>query len=794
MSIKVKTVFNKDIRRFVVEPTYDALVSAINTKYNICLDNLTLAYKDDEGDFCNISCDVELQEAVSVAKELNLSSLKIYVSDKEDADTEDWATASVVSSLAPSVYEPVAPVVAETKAPAKSEPKVELPKQAPPPTEPAEEKEAKPSKPTKEELLSLLQNQAIMQDLPNLIQVALSSVRERESAQSVVDSLLAVSDNLLQHPVTTKLLDLLPFYLPKIQQILDKIYDHPLLRSPMLDMVLQSLSAQGAQGGFGNNGAGLASMLSGLGPILGLNLNSAFQDLSGAGAEFNPFAAFCGDMACPQPQPADAKTAAPAATATTEQKGKASDEGKAPRVHTGVICDGCNENPIVGTRYKCSVCPDFDLCQSCETAGDHPDSHPLIKIKVPPHERKPEPAVHENVICDGCGAKPIVGNRFKCTVCPDYDLCDDCEAAGDKHTADHPLLKMKESRRAGHFGGFGKWRRGRGRAGGCHGLGGFGGGRFGGWRRHGGHFGHRAHHGHGHHHGHAGGRHHDSHHHKAQKQQSASTTSEGWQAGVPFRPCKVSFVEDINLPDRTEVESGTSLLKTWRLKNGPNAWPEGTKLGYLRGDRELSNQTRFTVPAAGANEHVDVSALICAPEVEKPTRFCTYYRLHTDKGHRFGPNVWVDVIVVPRGWIVSKEAKDKEVVTEAKVKTHVPEEPSAPVNEPATPGMDEVAANETEWQTLEAADAKSVIEPEQEEPQAELQATSAATEVEAKQPLEVDVDAAFDNEENRSKYAMQFQVLSSMGWKKAGQIFRLLDKNNGDVQKTYKDLILTLGQ
>ncbi|KAF6725515.1 Sequestosome-1 [Oryzias melastigma] len=56
---------------------------------------------------------------------------------------------------------------------------------------------------------------------------------------------------------------------------------------------------------------------------------------------------------------------------------------------------------------------------------------------APPHG--PPPALHPNVTCDGCEG-PVVGMRFKCSVCPDYDLCSTCQAQG-KHT-EHALLPI----------------------------------------------------------------------------------------------------------------------------------------------------------------------------------------------------------------------------------------------------------------------------------------------------------------------------------------------------------------
>jgi hypothetical protein len=110
-------------------------------------------------------------------------------------------------------------------------------------------------------------------------------------------------------------------------------------------------------------------------------------------------------------------------------------------VHLAFTCDGCGTKPIVGTRFHCSTCSDYDLCETCEKKGFHPSDHALLKFRVPP--RAAPTAVHTNITCDGCQVKPIVGNRYKCTICPDYDLCEKCERTGS-HPVDHVLIKMKE--------------------------------------------------------------------------------------------------------------------------------------------------------------------------------------------------------------------------------------------------------------------------------------------------------------------------------------------------------------
>lgn len=51
--------------------------------------------------------------------------------------------------------------------------------------------------------------------------------------------------------------------------------------------------------------------------------------------------------------------------------------------------------------------------------------------------------VHHNIICDYCDAKSFEGDRFKCTICYDYDLCSGCFLSSqynDTHSLSHPML------------------------------------------------------------------------------------------------------------------------------------------------------------------------------------------------------------------------------------------------------------------------------------------------------------------------------------------------------------------
>lgn len=62
---------------------------------------------------------------------------------------------------------------------------------------------------------------------------------------------------------------------------------------------------------------------------------------------------------------------------------KKTENTQSKAVHNGVICDGCGAGPITGIRYKCTVCYDFDYCEACEEKNAVTHAHNFIKIRIP---------------------------------------------------------------------------------------------------------------------------------------------------------------------------------------------------------------------------------------------------------------------------------------------------------------------------------------------------------------------------------------------------------------------------
>ena len=58
-------------------------------------------------------------------------------------------------------------------------------------------------------------------------------------------------------------------------------------------------------------------------------------------------------------------------------------------IHSNIKCELCLQQPIVGIRYKCSICPNYNLCESCEEKNYELKTHPhdFIRMRDPVVEK-----------------------------------------------------------------------------------------------------------------------------------------------------------------------------------------------------------------------------------------------------------------------------------------------------------------------------------------------------------------------------------------------------------------------
>ena len=132
---------------------------------------------------------------------------------------------------------------------------------------------------------------------------------------------------------------------------------------------------------------------------------------------------------------------------------------KKESIHFNILCDGCKMNPIRGNRYKCIGCPDFDFCENCYQKNKDSHGHEFKKIEklsftnifeYKNNDYNKRENVHMGVKCNRCGSNPIIGWRFKCSICENYNLCEKCEEnSGYEHG--HPLIKIYNSKMQKQF-------------------------------------------------------------------------------------------------------------------------------------------------------------------------------------------------------------------------------------------------------------------------------------------------------------------------------------------------------
>ncbi|XP_011485323.1 E3 ubiquitin-protein ligase MIB1 isoform X1 [Oryzias latipes] len=55
--------------------------------------------------------------------------------------------------------------------------------------------------------------------------------------------------------------------------------------------------------------------------------------------------------------------------------------------HDGTMCDTCRQQPIIGIRWKCAECSNYDLCTTCYHGDKHHLRHRFYRITTPGSER-----------------------------------------------------------------------------------------------------------------------------------------------------------------------------------------------------------------------------------------------------------------------------------------------------------------------------------------------------------------------------------------------------------------------
>lgn len=305
---------------------------------------------------------------------------------------------------------------------------------------------------------------------------------------------------------------------------------------------------------------------------------------------------------------------------------------------------------ILGVRYKCLTCPDFDFCNDCvgDASWKHP-GHRFAPLYIPIPVLREAKEVHRGIYCDGplckSDSRYITGDRYKCAICHDTDFCAKCEAwPYNTHNATHPLIKIKTALRHVQITtqqemdgdqGFTQ-------------LGDKPGAK-----------------------------------HAATETVRSSSVNAATQvqtvaevkpaetapapADVPVAQSEVTpslkdlqawYVSD-STPDGSKIAPNHLVSQTWVLRNpGPEAWPAGCAVYYIGGDdmRNLdslhpssvsnmisANRSNVLSTSLEPGKTAQFTVLVKSPSREG--RAISYWRLKTPGGIPFGHKLWVDIEV-----------------------------------------------------------------------------------------------------------------------------------------------------
>ncbi|XP_059936766.1 next to BRCA1 gene 1 protein isoform X4 [Mesoplodon densirostris] len=307
-----------------------------------------------------------------------------------------------------------------------------------------------------------------------------------------------------------------------------------------------------------------------------------------------------------------------------------------------IACSSCQRR-IVGVRYQCSLCPSYNICEDCESGPyAHDSNHVLLKLRRPVVGSS-EPFSHSRFSTPRLPAA-LEQARLQKQVDKSFLKAEKQRLRAEKKQRKAEVKELKKQlklHRKIHL-----WNS-------IHGL---------------------------------------------QSPKSPSGRPESLLQSntpmLPLQPCasvmptlSAAFVDE-NLPDGTHLQPGTKFIKHWRMKNTGNVkWSTDTKLKFMWGNLTLASTAKkdVLVPCLKAGHVGVVSVEFIAPTLEGT--YTSHWRL-SHKGQQFGPRVWCSIIVDPFPSTESPDNIEKSMISSSKGDnlTCQQEEALLPAKEEIPPG------------------------------------------------------------------------------------------------------------
>ncbi|NXJ53078.1 NBR1 protein, partial [Spizaetus tyrannus] len=264
-----------------------------------------------------------------------------------------------------------------------------------------------------------------------------------------------------------------------------------------------------------------------------------------------------------------------------------------------ISCCNCQAR-IVGVRYQCSLCPAYNICEQCE-AGTyaHDPNHVLLKL------RRPVPCVAENYSLaefSSCLPATLEQVRLQKQMDKRFLKAEKQRLRAEKKQRKAEVRELKKQLKLHRK--INLWNS-------VHVL--------------------------------------ETNGSPALKSESLQpntfpSPSQPFQAIVPT--LSAVFVDE-NLPDGTHLQPGTKFIKHWRMKNTGNVeWSSDTKLKLMWGNLTLASSEKkdVLVPSLPSGQVGTVSVEFVAPNIEGT--YTSHWRL-SHRGEQFGPRIWCSIVVDP---------------------------------------------------------------------------------------------------------------------------------------------------